>query len=118
LKSMHLHGEFDQSTGRPAFQIPLFAGDDRAQQQSVELAWQLETLSLKEGTRIAFHAEAVDYYDLGPPHVGRSLTRTLTIVSPREKLAEFEARQGDLVGELKQIEQMQGHARDQVAELR
>ena len=41
--------------------------------------WPLSGLAVSEGMRIVFHAEATDWFDLGPQHVGKSPQRILTV---------------------------------------
>jgi hypothetical protein len=67
--------------------------------------------------RIAFHAEAGDWFDLGPPHVGKSPTRSLTVVSAKQKEVEIVSRQADLLRLLERAEQAQSQTRDQTGDL-
>jgi hypothetical protein len=117
LREMRLVFQVGESSNSEEVSVPLFEADTRPQQQVVEFSWEIARFALKEGTRIRFRAEATDYCDIGPPHVGRSLSRTVTIVSPQEKIAELDTRQSDLLRELEQVRQMQQQARDQVDEL-
>lgn len=106
--------------------IPLKAGEDRPLEQTAEYPWALSGLSLSEGTRLTFHTEATDDFELAdllpagqpsPPHVGRSVVRTLTIVSKEEKTRELVQRQAGLLDDLERAFQLQRQARDQVGEL-
>lgn len=83
----------------------------------VEEVWALSELPLAPGMRIVFYAEATDDFDLGPEHVGRSISRVLTIVSPAEKQAELASRQSDLLDELDRLFKAQSRAREHVGEL-
>ena len=97
--------------------VPLFEGEGLPTQHSAEWNWSLTELSLPPGMRLFARAEATDAFDLGVPHVGRSVTRTLTVVSPQEKTTELLARQRELNQQLDQTLKMQVQTRDQVAEL-
>lgn len=92
--------------------------EDGPTEQQVEDSWNLAELGLEPGMELAFHAEATDDFNLGGEHVGRSNTRTITIVSPSQKAAELAARQTALLDELERIYKDQARAREQVEELR
>ena len=102
----------------PAGALPLHEGADRLQQVAAEHEWALAPLSLQPGMRLTIHAEATDDFDLGPPHVGRSTSRTLTIVSPEVKRAELASRQSELIDELDAARKSQTEAHQRIAELR
>ncbi|WP_010585127.1 hypothetical protein [Schlesneria paludicola] len=87
------------------------------QQQQVEHVWKMSDLSLQPGTQIVFRGEATDDCDIGPPHIGSSIPRTITIVSRDEKQKELASRVGDLHDDLKQATEMQQRARQQTREL-
>lgn len=89
-----------------------------AQRYEADYLWKLADLKLAPGTRIVFHGEATDFYDLGVPHLGRSLPRTITIVSAEEKKREVAARVGDLLDDLRQAAQLQQRAKQQTEELK
>ncbi|MSR58197.1 MAG: hypothetical protein EXS05_11035 [Planctomycetaceae bacterium] len=106
--------------------IPLKVSDDRPLEQTLEYPWTLSELSLNNGARLVFHTEATDDFELtnvlpaGQPaalHVGRSVVRTLTIVSKDEKTRELAQRQAGLLDDLERVFQLQRQARDQVGEL-
>ena len=97
--------------------VVLYTGVDRPRQRTVTHRWQIPA-ALGEGTRLVFFAEATDDFDLGPPHVKRSLSRTLTIVSAEEKRAELIARQSGLLDDLLRIRKSQQRVADQLGELR
>ena len=89
------------------------------QRQQVEYLWKMSDidLPLTAGTRIVFRAEATDDYDLGLPHLGKSIPRTITIVSRDEKQKELAARVTDLLEELQQSSELQKRAWQQTQEL-
>ena len=89
------------------------------QRQQVEYLWKMSAIAspLAAGTRIVFRAEATDDYDLGQPHLGKSIPRTITIVSRDEKQKELVARVTDLLEELQKSSELQKRARQQTQEL-
>ena len=91
--------------------------DARPKQLQRDHELDLAVFTLEPGMRIVVHGEATDYYDLGSEHVGRSLPRTLTILSPEAKRNELQDRQQALVLELERIQKQQTTARSQVKEL-
>ncbi len=99
-------------------EIPLATLEKRPLQHVQEHTWLLEPLQLAVGTQVQLHAEATDYCDLGQPHVGRSLTRTLTIVSPEEKAQELADRQIGLLNDLERAKKQETEIEAQTAELR
>lgn len=99
-------------------EVPLVTLEKRPLQHSQEHLWQLEPLKLVAGMQIQLHGEATDDYDLGPRHVGRSLTRTLTIITPEEKTQELADRQVGLLGDLERAKKQETEIQAQTAELR
>ena len=87
------------------------------QRHEADYLWKMADLRPEVGTRIVFRAEATDAYDLGQPHLGRSIPRTITIVSKDEKQKELASRVGDLLEDLKQASQLQQRAQQQTEEL-
>lgn len=85
--------------------------------RQVSHRWKMADLDPEPGTRIVFRAEATDDYDLGQPHIGKSIPRTITIVSRTEKQKELAARVGDLLDDLQQATELQKRARQQTQEL-
>ncbi|MCH7990094.1 MAG: TolC family protein [Planctomycetes bacterium] len=84
----------------------------------VELTWELSRLPLAEGMQIVLHAEAEDFYDLNPErHLGRSVSRMLTIVSAEEKKNELSSRQSELLENIERAVKTQTQSREQVGEL-
>ncbi len=97
--------------------IDLPFDDDRPKSLHRQHELELGQFALEPGMRIVVHGEATDYYDLGSEHVGRSLPRTLTIISPEAKRTELQDRQQALVLELERIHKQQATARSQIKEL-
>lgn len=118
LKTIGLRYQWGEGESERTAVVALFAGGARPLQQTVEYDWALAVLKLEPGARVVFHAEAEDDYDLGPPHVGRSISRTLTVVTPAEKSQELAQRQSGLMEELERALKLQNQAHDQVEELR
>ena len=87
------------------------------QRQEVSYLWKMADLDPEPGMRIVFRAEATDDYDLGQPHLGKSIPRTITIVSRDEKQKELASRVGDLLDDLQQATDLQKRARQQTQEL-
>lgn len=99
-------------------EIPLVTLEQRPLQHSQEHLWQLEPLKLVPGMQIQLHGEATDDYDLGPRHVGRSLTRTLTVISSEQKTQELADRQIGLLGDLERAKKQETEIQAQTSELR
>lgn len=99
-------------------EIPLAALDKHPLQHTHEYVWQLEPLKLTAGTQVLLHGEATDDYDLGPVHIGRSLTRTLTVVTPEEKSQELADRQIGLLNDLERAKKQETEIDAQTGELR
>lgn len=99
-------------------EMPLATLDKHPLQHRHEFVWQLEPLKLAAGTQVQLHAEATDEYDLGAAHVGRSLTRTLTIVTAEEKSQELADRQIGLLNDLERAKKQETEIAAQTAELR
>ncbi len=118
LREIRLQYKIGSDDKTPFTAIPLFDGKDRPQQHAVEYKWELGGLKLQPGREITFHAEALDDYNLEGAHVGRSITRKLTIVSPEEKTSELASQQGRLVDELDAAHKQQIQTHDQVQELK
>ena len=96
---------------------PASPGTTGPQRHQASYLWKMSDLDPEPGTRIVFRAEATDGYDLGQPHVGKSIPRTITIVSRTEKQKELAARVGDLLDDLQQATDLQKRARQQTQEL-
>src|SRR5690606_14781048 len=104
---------------------PLFDGEGRPKQRTVEYEWSLAEIPLLQqaaspgaGRRqIVFYTEALDDFDLGEPHVGRSTDRILTIVTAEEKLQELADRQAAMLSDLERLARTQVEAHSQVEEL-
>eukprot|EP00913_Durusdinium_trenchii_P035323 g33053.t1 len=101
--------------------IPL---DDPAQ----TYRWRMDQLKkIVEGVQIRFHVDATDHFNLDkdgrpdpdpkPKHIGKSLTRILTIVTPEEKADEIARNYGALLEELSRVAKQQQQAYDDVTQL-
>lgn len=99
-------------------EVPLVTLEQRPLLHTQEHLWQLEPLKLVAGMQVQLHGEATDDYDLGPRHVGRSLTRTFTIVSADEKTQELANRQVSLLSDLERVKKQEAEVQAQTAELR
>lgn len=114
------------SVGEPEGLIPLFSGADRPLSYTAEHLWKIADLHAAPGARIVFHTEATDDFDLSaefpagkapPPHIGRSVMRTLTIISREDKAQEIAQRQDGLLSDLERAFKLQQQAHDQVDDL-
>jgi len=98
-----------------SFPIPLpLDPQSSSEQLIITHNWNLYELPLAEGDRIIFRAEALDHYRRGvsldgkiidPPevHIGTSISRVLTIVSPQYKAKELANRHAHLLEELTRV---------------
>lgn len=89
--------EASAATGEAPGAIPLFDAPPRPTKGDYPLVWSLGPLGLVPGDRVHFRGEAVDACDLGPPHLGFSSPRTVSIVSAVEKRDELLERQSKLL---------------------
>ena len=131
LKEMRLVYRCDGEERGKERAIPLFGpaaevAPGTLLEQSIDFTWKLNELALEEGARVVFHSEATDDFDLtdvlpkgsAPPlHVGRSISRTLTVVSREQKTQELSQRQASLLDDLERAFRLQKQVRDQVSEL-
>lgn len=131
LKEMRLVFHQDGDERGKDVMIPLFSSgtgeaSERPLEQAVDFPWKLEELALQEGQRLVLHTEATDDFDLSkvlprgsapPPHVGRSVSRTLTVVSRERKTQELAQRQAGLLDDLDRAFRLQKQARAQVRDL-
>jgi hypothetical protein len=117
LRDMRLRFRLGDASATPDLTIPMASELPRPQHHRVSLVWNLRELPLSEGMRIALHAEATDWFDLGPAHVGKSPQRTLIVVSPQQKEAEIVSRQADVLRLLERAEQIQSRTRAQTGDL-
>ncbi|QDT96152.1 DUF4175 family protein [Gimesia aquarii] len=101
-------------TDRESQSFPLpFSPNDSSEQVILNDVWDLTKLSLTEGDRIIFRAEAHDHYQMLPQagnenrvelnRVGTSLSRVLTLVSPQYKANELANRHAHLLEELTRV---------------
>lgn len=79
--------------------------------------WQLADESPRPGMEFDVHIEATDACDFTSPRIGRSATRTISIVSPAAKRDQLEARQSALLGQLAGLLQRQHTAHSRIVEL-
>ena len=87
-------------------------------QQIADHELDLSQFSLQPGQQVITWAEAEDAFQIDEQrHVGRSLTRTLSIVTPEQKTREFEDRQSGLIDELDDVEDAQRQARETIQQL-
>lgn len=127
LKKMFLLYKVETApVGEPEGLIPLFSGAERPLSHTAEHMWKIADLHPAPGARIVFHAEATDDFDLSaefpagkapPPHIGRSVMRTLTIISREDKAQEIAQRQEGLLDDLERAFKLQQQAHDQVDDL-
>ncbi len=107
-----------RATNDDNWQVENLPHEDGAREAIVRLAWQVNKLNPKVGDRIALRFVASDLCDIGEPRVGRSVTRTLTVVSPEEKLSEIAHRLDLLLHDLETLATKQSQAKDQTDLLR
>jgi len=119
-----------------AGEFALFGGDERPLTHTAEYVWKIAELASSSnatgpnvtgpGARIQFHTEATDDFDMTAdfpdgkapaPHVGRSVMRTLTIVTREEKTQEIAQRQEGLLADLERANKLEQTARAQVDDL-
>lgn len=117
LRRLQLPFQLGESGDAVTAMIGTWDLPERSQQEARQLEWSLLPLNLQPGDRLRFRAEAFDDYDLDGGHIGRSITRTLTIVSAQEKAAELEGRQAGLVDELESLRNRQQQSREHVEQL-
>lgn len=116
VTEVRMHYALGESDPAGSQSVVLYTSEP-TEQLNIESPWQLSKLPLAQGMRVAFHAEAEDQYDLDSNHVGKSITRTLIIVTPAEKTSELVSRQSGLLEELERAFEMQRRAHDETGEL-
>lgn len=88
--------------------VSLYESDDAALTQvTVEHAWDLAPLQLKPGTRLSWHLAAGDACTEQTEAYGKSVERSLLIVTPDQKAAELASRETLLRRSLETTLQMQ-----------
>ena len=92
--------------------------DEEGRESIMRLDWPLSKLTPAVGDRIAVRFAASDHCDVGEPRVGRSATRTLTVVTPEDKLAEIAHRLDLLLHDLETLAVKQSQTKDQTDSLR
>lgn len=130
VKEIRLQYKLGESEGSLAGSVTLFDGNaprplndsqpaipNRPREHAAEWLWKLGDLNLAHGSRVVFQTEATDDYDLGPEHVGRSISRTLSIVSREEKVRELAQRQANLLEDVERAFKLQTEAANQTGEL-
>ncbi len=117
LRDLRLRFHVGEAAETDAPTLPLASGLPRSEHHRVSIVWPLAGLAVSEGMRIIFRAEATDWCDLGPPHVGRSSPRVLTIISAKQKEAEIVSRQADLLRLFERAEHVQSQTTDQTGDL-
>ncbi|MBA3316020.1 MAG: hypothetical protein H0T47_22365 [Planctomycetaceae bacterium] len=107
----------DEASDSPGRMLAPFDGPERPLKGTYPLLWSLGPLELRPGDRLEFRGEATDAFDLGPPHVGRSSPRRITIVSASEKREELLDRQAELLDDLAQARRDEERVSETVAAL-
>jgi uncharacterized protein YoaH (UPF0181 family) len=97
---------------------PLAAPPDGARQVRVEAPLDIGELGLSPGRQLVVRAEATDGFDLAGEHVGKSVSRSVRIVTAEEKLRELHARHAGIAASLERSLVLQSHALQSVRELR
>ncbi len=97
--------------------LPLASYDRNPTEDRVVETWPLESLKLSPGARLQFRMEATDAFDLGPPHVGQSAPRTLTIVGETEKREELTERLAEMLSDISESAGVQQRIAEQTREL-
>ena len=69
----------------------------------IDFSWQLADESLVAGMEFDVHVEATDTCDVEGPRIGRSATRTISIVSLAAKRDQLDARQAVLLEQLTRV---------------
>ncbi|MCY2964845.1 MAG: hypothetical protein NT069_14610 [Planctomycetota bacterium] len=97
--------------------VPLFQGESRPEEVTSEYVFQLADLKLNPGSVVRYRSEAKDDFvhpSDGSRHLKRSVTRTLTIVSPEDKARDIEREQAGLLHDLEQVARQERQAQDQI----
>jgi hypothetical protein len=97
---------------------PLPAIEENALRVDLQTTLAMPDLHAQPGARILFRAEAIDGYNLGPAHVGRSARHTVLIITPEEKLHELLNREIGIAETLERVIAMQADAAEQTRQLR
>ena len=108
----------DRTTGGEKWQVENLPHGDVRREMTVRWDRSLSELDPVVGDRIALRVVASDDCDVGEPRVGRSATRTLTIVTPEAKLLEIAQRLDLLLRDLESLATRQSQTKDQTEELR
>ncbi len=108
----------DQTTDGEDWQDENLPHEEGQREAVVRRDLLLSELNPVVGDRIALRVMASDHCDIGEPRVGRSATRTLTVVTPEAKLLEIAQRLDLLLRDLESLATRQSQAKDQTEELR
>ena len=103
----------ESAQGSADWHVENLPHEDGSREAVVRLAWSVSQVDPKVGDRIALRFVASDHCDVGEPRVGRSATRTLTVVSPEEKLSEIAHRLDLLLHDLESLAAKQSQTNDQ-----
>src|SRR5207248_8304071 len=92
---------------------PLEAGRGGRRDKVVEgtVTWHMASLKVKPGDVIRFRAEALDYYNISGPHVGRSPELQIRIADRGELEAQHAQKQKEILEALKQLIKSQKETR-------
>ena len=92
-------------------------GEQAPTRSNSEFVWDISSLNLKAGQRIEFWSEARDAFDQGEPHIGKSLTRSIIVVSKADKLNEIADRQSLILEHLNRVHDEQKSLYERTGEL-
>ncbi len=98
--------------------IELTLNDVPRKEATLRTEWALADLSLVSGDRLLVRAIGRDFCNVGEPRVGRSSTRTLTVVTVEAKATEIANRLELLLHDLETIAARESQAKDQTNDLR
>ncbi len=108
----------DRAADDENWQVENLPHENAQREAVVRKDWSLSELHPVVGDRIALRVVASDHCDVGESRVGRSATRTLTVVTPEAKLLEIAQRLDLLLRDLESLAARQTQTKDQTEELR
>ncbi|MBC7815738.1 MAG: hypothetical protein IAG10_02440, partial [Planctomycetaceae bacterium] len=108
----------DAATSDEAWQVENLPHESGQREVTVRRDWSLSKLNPNVGDRISLRVMASDHCDIGEPRVGRSVVRTLTVVTPEAKRLEIAQRLDLLLRDLESLAARQSQTKDQTEELR
>ena len=91
---------------------------EEGREANLRVDWLLSKVAPAVGDRIALRFVASDHCDVGEPRAGRSATRTLTVVTPEEKMSEIAHRLDLLLHDLETLATKQSQTNEQSELLR